>query len=139
MSDEESTHAGDETQFSEEEGGGDSPSSSSSSDSEHEEEVMDDARVTKYCTNKRRKDGQRPRKKRSGYHLTLDQKMIIIDMHDKTGKKGTALGKLVAAKPGFGRTNAPSRVSVYSVLKARKEVVEAFNKAGGSCASCGES
>ena len=68
MSDEESTQAGDETQFSEEEeGGGDSPSSSSS-DSEQEEELMDDPRVTKHCTNKRRKDGQRPRKKRSGYH-----------------------------------------------------------------------
>ena len=41
MSDEEITHAGDETQFSkEEEGGGGSPSSSSS-DSEQEEELMD--------------------------------------------------------------------------------------------------
>ena len=138
MSDEESTHAGDDTQFSEEEGGGGSPSSSFS-DSEQEEELMDDARVTKHCTNKRRKEGKRPLKKRSGYHLTLEQKMTIIDMHEKTGKRGAALGKLVAGMPEFGRTKAPSRIVVYSVLKARKQVVEAFNKAGGSGASCGES
>lgn len=96
---------------------------------EAESEDSADAILRKRCHNKRKKDGQRPRKKRAGYHLTLNQKSIILSQHDKTGFKGDKLAGLVATLPEFEKP--PTRQTILNVINQRKEIEEAMASSGG--------
>jgi hypothetical protein len=119
--------------FSEESGGEDSDMDI---DPEDEGEDPADDVLRKKVKHRGRKGGAQPRKKRSSYHLSLHQKALIIEQHDKTGKKGAALGRIVGNMPQFSRKSPPSRTAVYLVLKQRKEIQAAVQRAGMWSVTC---
>jgi hypothetical protein len=106
----------------EDEDDNDSPGSQRRGEESHQ------GRLGKICLSRKRKGGQQPRKKRAGYHLTLEQKLIIVEQHNKHKMKGEKLARHVATFPAFSK--APTRQAIHGVLKEKEAIIEANKRLG---------